>query len=49
MIILKIITAIVFGYLVGKSLYMTPREKAIQRAKKEGKSWQEIYDEFYRC
>ena len=47
MIVLKTIAAIVFGYFVGKSLYMTPREKAIQKAKKEGKSWTEIYHEFY--
>ena len=48
MIILKIITAITLSYIIVEHLLMSSRDKAIQRAKKEGKSWNEIYNEFYR-
>lgn len=48
MMILKIITAIVLSYIIVEHLLTSSRDKAIQRAKKEGKSWNEIYNEFYR-
>lgn len=47
-IILKIIVAIALSYITFNHLLMSPRDKAIRRAKKEGKSWNEIYNEFYR-
>lgn len=48
MIILKIITAAVLSYIIVYHFLMSTRDKAIRKAKKEGKSWDEIYDKFYR-
>jgi len=48
MIILKIIFAIVFAHWFVYSGLRTSRDKAIAKAKRDGKSWEEIYDEFYK-
>lgn len=48
MTILKIIFAIVFANWLVNDYFRTSRDKAIAKAKRDGKSWQEIYDEFYK-
>lgn len=48
MLILKIIFAIVVSHWFVYGYLQTGRDKAIRKAKKEGKSWKEIYNEFYK-
>ena len=49
MLILKIIFAVAVSHLFVYRYLQTNRDKAIRKAKKEGKSWKEIYNEFYKC
>lgn len=48
MVVLKIILAVVVSYWFVYEYLQTDRDKAIRKAKKDGKSWEEIYKEFYK-
>ena len=48
MLVLKIIFFFSFSYWFVYEYLQTDRGKAIRKAKKDGKSWEEIYKEFYK-
>lgn len=48
MIVVKIIVAIVLAHWLVYGCLQTDRDRAIRKAKKDGKSWREIYEEFYK-